>query len=160
MSNIEYEAFKNYYLQHPITFLTEENLDKLETHCRKAINYERGVEHQVVLELLERHKEHLAEREQDKKRIKELEEENKIYVLNGDNVKLELYIKENYIPVQKVKDKIEEYFEDEEWLIEHDLKALCDDEKECREYYINKKIALKDIKKNILDKLNKLLNNY
>lgn len=50
----------------------------------------------------------LAEREKDKKRIKELEEENKIYVLNGDNVKLELYIKENYIPVQKVKDKIEE----------------------------------------------------
>ena len=41
-------------------------------------------------------------------RIKELEEENRIYVLNGNNVKLELYIKENYIPVQKVKDKIEE----------------------------------------------------
>ena len=41
------------------------------------------------------------------KKIKELEEENKIYILNGDNVKLELYIKENYIPVQKVKDKIE-----------------------------------------------------
>ena len=56
----------------------------------------------------------LAEREKDKKRIKELEEENKIYVLNGDNVKLELYIKENYIPVQKVKDKIEEINEDEE----------------------------------------------
>ena len=53
----------------------------------------------------------LAEREKDKKRIKELEEENKIYVLNGDNVKLELYIKENYIPVQKVKDKIEHYKE-------------------------------------------------
>ena len=66
----------------------------------------------------------------------------------------------NVISKQKVKDKIEEYFEDEEWLIEHDLRALCDDEKECREYYINKKIALKDIKKNILDKLNKLLNNY
>lgn len=93
-------------------------------------------------------------------RIKELEESNRIYVLNGSNIKLELYIKENYIPVQKIKDKIEEYFEDEEWLIEHDLRALCDDEKECREYYINKKIALKDIKKNILDKLNKLLNNY
>ena len=41
-------------------------------------------------------------------RIQELEEENRIYVLNGNNVKLELYIKENYIPVQKVKDKIEE----------------------------------------------------
>ena len=38
------------------------------------------------------------------KRIKELEEENKIYALNGDNVRLEIYIKNNYIPVQKVKD--------------------------------------------------------
>ena len=40
------------------------------------------------------------------KRIKELEEENKIYALNGDNVRLEIYIKNNYIPVQKVKDLI------------------------------------------------------
>ena len=39
-------------------------------------------------------------------KIKELEEENKIYVLNGDNAKLEIYIKNNYIPVQKVKDLI------------------------------------------------------
>ena len=47
------------------------------------------------------------------KRIKELEEENKIYVLNGDNVNLEIYIKNNYIPVQKVKNiltKIQEEF--------------------------------------------------
>lgn len=44
-------------------------------------------------------------------RIKELEEENRIYALNGNNVKLELYIKENYIPVQKVKDKVEDYTE-------------------------------------------------
>ena len=66
-------------------------------------------------------------------RIKELEEENRIYALNGNNIELEMHIKNNYIPKQKVKDKIEEYFEDEEWLIEHDLKALCDDEKECRE---------------------------
>lgn len=50
----------------------------------------------------------LAEREQDKKRIKELEESNRIYALNGSNIKLELHIKENYIPVQKVKVKIEE----------------------------------------------------
>lgn len=49
-----------------------------------------------------------AEREQDKKRIKELEEKNTIYALNGNNVKLELYIKENYIPIQKVKDKKKE----------------------------------------------------
>ena len=39
-------------------------------------------------------------------KTKELEEENKIYVLNGDNAKLEIYIKNNYIPVQKVKDLI------------------------------------------------------
>lgn len=42
------------------------------------------------------------------KRIKELEEENRIYLLNGNNVKLEIYIKDNYIPKQKVKDKLEE----------------------------------------------------
>ena len=108
MSNNEYEVFKNNYLQHPITFLTEENLDKLEIHCRKAIHYERGLEHQVVLELLERHKEHLAEREQDKKRIKELEEENRIF--KDSNVLVNRYfkLKDNSIPVQKVKDKIEE----------------------------------------------------
>lgn len=40
------------------------------------------------------------------KRIKELEEENRIYVLNGNNVKLEIYIKDNYIPKQKLKDLI------------------------------------------------------
>lgn len=39
---------------------------------------------------------------------KELEESNRIYALNGSNIKLELHIKENYIPVQKVKVKIEE----------------------------------------------------
>ena len=41
-------------------------------------------------------------------RIQELEEKNTIYALNGNNVKLELYIKENYIPIQKVKDKKKE----------------------------------------------------
>ena len=50
----------------------------------------------------------LEERKQDKARIQELEEENKNYVLNGNNVKLELHIKDNYISKQKVKDKIEE----------------------------------------------------
>lgn len=49
------EDFKYKYLQQPITFLTEENLDKLETHCRKASKIERGVEHKVVLELLDRY---------------------------------------------------------------------------------------------------------
>lgn len=56
----------------------------------------------------------LAEREQDKKKIQELEEENRIYVLEGNRVKLELYIKENYTLKQKVKeilDDIYDYFE-------------------------------------------------
>lgn len=49
----------------------------------------------------------LSEREQDKKRIKKLEEENRIYALNGSNIELEMHIKNNYIPKQKVKDLIE-----------------------------------------------------
>lgn len=50
----------------------------------------------------------LAEREQDKKRIKELEEENRIF--KDSNVLVNRYfkLKDNSIPVQKVKDKIEE----------------------------------------------------
>ena len=42
------------------------------------------------------------------KRIQELEEENRIFALEGSKVRLELYIKENYIPIQVVKDKIKE----------------------------------------------------
>ena len=56
----------------------------------------------------------LAERKQDKARIQELEEENRIYALEGNRVKLELYIKENYIQKQKVKEgleDIEDYFD-------------------------------------------------
>lgn len=100
----EYKNFRNKYLQHPITFLTEENLDKLEDHCRKAINYERGVEHKVVLELLERYKEFLTKIEKDKKRIEELKENN-IYLVKYRNV-LEEIFKNNkdYIPKQKVKE--------------------------------------------------------
>lgn len=95
--------------------------------------------------------------DEQNKKIKELEEKNKKNLIEIICYQEEL---ENSIPVSLVEEKIEEYFEDEEWLVEHDLRALCDDEKECREYYTNKKIALKDIKKAILDKLNKLLKNY
>ena len=41
-------------------------------------------------------------------RIQELEEENRIFALEGSKVRLELYIKENYIPKQAVIDKMEE----------------------------------------------------
>ena len=110
VANIEEMNFKRELLQRPISYLTEENLDKLETHCLKAIRYEVGIEHKVVLELLERHKEYLAEREQKDKRIKELEEE-----LEKANRQLDLdYVEENFIPKQQVKEgleKIEDYFD-------------------------------------------------
>ena len=57
-----------------------------------------------TLEIINALNDILIERKQDKQRIKELQEENKIYVLNGNNIKLELYIKQNYIPKQKAKD--------------------------------------------------------
>lgn len=115
----EYENFKHRLLQRPITFLTEENLDKLEEHCRKAIRYERGIEHKVVLELLERYKEFLAEREEDKKRMAELEKENerlkaKIDIENWQEKNVYESLKEKYIPKQKVKEAledIEDYFD-------------------------------------------------
>lgn len=100
----EADNFKNRYLQRPITFLTEENLDILEDHCRKAIRYERGVEHKVVLELLERYKEFLTKIEADKKRIEELEEKNK-EILNS-KIGIDLSYND-YIPKQKIEEKIE-----------------------------------------------------
>ena len=48
----------------------------------------------------------LAELEQKDKRIKELEEENRIFALEGSKIKLELYIKENYIPKQAITEAI------------------------------------------------------
>lgn len=55
----------------------------------------------------------LAEREADKKRIKELEEENKrlktkVDVTNWQEKTVYESLKNNYIPVQKVKDKIKD----------------------------------------------------
>jgi len=56
----------------------------------------------------------LAEREEDKKRIAELEAKLEFYQWGDlDNLKFEEYMKE-FIPKQKVKDKIEEIKEDKE----------------------------------------------
>ena len=46
----------------------------------------------------------LSEREQDKARIKELEEKNRMLALEGSRVRLDLYIKQNYISKQKLKE--------------------------------------------------------
>lgn len=42
-------------------------------------------------------------------RYKELEEENRIFTLEGSRVRLKMYIDKNYIPVSLVEEKIEEY---------------------------------------------------
>ena len=39
-----------------------------------------------------------------KEKVKELEKENRIFALEGSKIKLSLYIKENYIPKQKIKE--------------------------------------------------------
>lgn len=70
------EEYKCKYLQRPITFLTEENLGELETHCRKAVNFERGVEHKVVLELLERYYQYQKEIQDKSNQITKLQKEN------------------------------------------------------------------------------------
>lgn len=65
----------------------------------------------VDLEIPKAMKNIIAEREQDKKKIQELEEENRIYVLEGNRVKLELYIKENYILKQKVIEALDDIYD-------------------------------------------------
>lgn len=49
-------------------------------------------------------------------RIKQLEEENRIYGLEGCRVRLKMYIDKNYIPKSLVKEKIEELKEKEQEL--------------------------------------------
>ena len=72
---LEEENLKNKYLQHSITFLTEENLEKLETHCRKASKIERGIEHKIVLELLNKYYQYQKEIQDKNNRIKEQQEQ-------------------------------------------------------------------------------------
>lgn len=56
--------------------------------------------------------------------IEKLREDNTIFALEGSRVALKLYIENNYIPVQKVKDKIE-YLDKQQkqWLEDRELKA-------------------------------------
>ena len=71
---------------------------------RKMINYyENEITRQKQI-----NEEHQKINGELRERIKELEEANKIFALEGSKVRLSLYIKENYIPKQKIKEKIEE----------------------------------------------------
>lgn len=63
------------YIQQPISFLTDKNLDRLQQHCEKTIVYASGrvrEEHQITLELIERYKELSQELEKEKEKNKEI----------------------------------------------------------------------------------------
>ena len=97
---LDEEDFKNKYLQQPITFLTEENLDILETHCRRAVNFEKGFEHKVVLELLERYYQFQKEIQDKNNRITKLQKENEELKQENKRIKYfssNLFI-DDYIP--------------------------------------------------------------
>ena len=70
------KTFSCEHIQHPISFLTEDNLDRLQQHCEKTIKYAtRRVleEHQTTLELIIRYRELKQELEKEKEKNKELE---------------------------------------------------------------------------------------
>lgn len=100
------DDFKNKYLQHPISFLSEENLDKLETHCIKASKIERGIEHKVVLELLDRYYRYQKEIQDKNNKITKLQKENEKKDKIIDKISEE--VKENLAFERRLKkDKIE-----------------------------------------------------
>ena len=103
------EDFKYKYLQHPITFLTEENLDKLETHCKKASKVEKGIEHKVILELLEMYYQYQKE-------------------IQDKNNKIKKY--------QKQLDLIKEYTHQEIVSYTETIRDYIDDDKEKNKHYI------------------------
>ena len=72
--------YKAEYMQNPFEMLTEENLERLEKHCKKAVHYEKGEikkEHEVTLCLLYRYQEQLEKIVKQNKIIDEMA--NKIY---------------------------------------------------------------------------------
>ena len=102
MSNTKYDDTdylinREESIEYKISDTNVGSIEKDIKRCEQLIKLEHaswiGISNQLAIT-------HLIEK------IKELEEENKIYALNGDNVNLEIYIKNNYIPVQKVKDLI------------------------------------------------------
>lgn len=103
MSNLSEEEiiFKNEYLQKPISFLTQENLEKLEQHCEKTIRYAtRNLlkEHQIILELIDRYKEM-------NKEIRNLKEKNK-ELIQGQVKTLDEILQPELLKKYISKDKI------------------------------------------------------
>lgn len=78
---------------------------------------------------------------------------NKHYDTGETRVDLMIYDVLNYIKNESIsREEIDEFFSNEEALVEHDIEHIMDDEVTCREYYVNKKIALNDIQKSFIDK--------
>ena len=126
MSNIKYDDTdylinREESIEYKISDTNVGNIEEDIKRCEQLIKPEHanwiGISNQTAIT-------HLIEK------IKELEEENKIYALNGDNVNLEIYIKNNYIPVQKVKDLIKNEtinISDFECIAVEDLEKLMED---------------------------------
>lgn len=136
---------------------TEKDIKILEESIQEAYrSYDYDLDYSPfskgIAEVIERV---LAERKQDKARIKELEAKNRIYVLDANRVKLELYIKENYIPKQKVKDKIERHeFAKKDFEKEYDNKNYKDDDLRARDFYmiVAEDLIIKNLKDLLEDK--------
>lgn len=82
----------------------EEDLKDIELFidfCRAPYNFEHELDAKSYKELSNKI-EHLI------KAYKELEEENRIFALEGSRVRLKIHIDKNYIPVSLVEEKIEE----------------------------------------------------
>ena len=77
-------------------------------------------------------------------RNKELEEENRIFALEGKNIQLELHIKNNYIPKSVIREKIEELDD----LIIETQKELGSASKEFTIYVYQKSILQDLLKEN------------
>lgn len=95
------KQFKCKYMQQPISFLTEENLDRLQQHCEKTIQYGNGrilEEHQVTLELIIRYRELKQELEKEKEKNKE--------ILSGNIENFQKYFLEEFDKKFISKDKI------------------------------------------------------
>lgn len=97
-------------MQQPISFLTEENLDKLEQHCEKTIKYGNGrilEEHQVTLELIIRYRELKQELEKEK-------EKNKKYTMKINNLISQIESAIDFMKTDKSKIKVDMYQQKEE----------------------------------------------
>ena len=102
------KQFSCKYMQQPISFLTEENLDRLQQHCEKTIQYENGrilEEHQVTLELIIRYRELQQKLEKEKKKNKKLEEDKNHLLIEGAKL-----VGDKEILKQTFKDSIKMFY--------------------------------------------------